>query len=344
LTPADGHTYATTVRTDVSLSDAPSPGLASADHLEQARPIVRFGAQLWPQGTDWPTLRDAGIAMDEAGWDLLLTWDHLLAIEGPWEQPSFEGWSLLAAWAVLTERVELGLLVGANTFRNPGLTAKLAVTLDHLSGGRAILGLGAAWNEREHDAHGLDFGPRPGVRLDRLDEALTIIRRALAGERFDFDGTHYQTHDLVHAPRPNRDPLPILVGGSGPRKTLRIVARHADIWDTAGSLAVVAERDAILREHCAAIGRDQAEIGRMVHLPIVVRDTSRAAEEAIRAGMRANGVDEVYPGLYGPPALVADGLRPFMELGFRDIVSLMPAPYDRETIDRIGEVRELLDG
>ncbi len=148
MTPTDGRTYATTVRTDVSLSDAPSPGLGSPDHLEQARPIVRFGAQLWPQRTDWPTLRDAGIAMDDAGWDLLMTWDHLLAIEGPWEQASYEGWSLLSAWAVLTRRVELGLLVGANTFRNPGLTAKLAVTLDHLSGGRAILGLGAAWNER----------------------------------------------------------------------------------------------------------------------------------------------------------------------------------------------------
>ncbi len=133
------------------------------------------------------------------------------------------------------------------------------------------------------------------------------------------------------------------MGGSGPRKTLRIVARHADIWDTAGSLAVVAERDAILREHCASIGRDQAEIGRMIDLPIVIRDTSRAAEEAIRAGMRANGVDEVYPGLYG---LWPGGRRvaPVHRARLRDIVSLMPALYDRETIARISEVREHLDG
>ncbi len=204
---------------------------------------MRFGAQLWPQGVDWPTLRDAGVAMDEAGWDLLMTWDHLLAIEGPWDQSSYEGWSLLSAWAVLTRRVELGLLVGANTFRNPGLTAKLAVTLDHLSGGRAILGIGGAWFEREHDAHGIDFGQTPGERLDRLDEALTVIRRLIAGDRFDFDGRLYEVRDAFQAPRPIRGHLPLLVGGSGPRKTLRIVARHADAWDTAGDLDVVTTRD-----------------------------------------------------------------------------------------------------
>ena len=181
---------------------------------------------------------------DGPGWAVLMTWDHLLAIEGPWEQPELEGWSVLAAWAALTERVELGLLVGANTFRDPGLTAKLAVTLDHISDGRAILGLGAAWHEREHEAHGIDFGTSPGVRLDRLNEALGIIRRLLVGERFDFDGEHYHLRDVVHAPLPVRRPLPILVGGSGPRKTLRIVATHADAWDTAGPLDVVRERAA----------------------------------------------------------------------------------------------------
>ncbi len=303
---------------------------------------IRFGAQVWAQASDWPGLRDAGVALDREGWDILMTWDHLLAIEGPWEQPSLEGWSILAAWAVLTERVELGLLVGANTFRNPGLTAKLAVTLDHLSAGRAILGLGAAWFEREHDAHGLEFGATPGARLDRLDEALGIIRRLIDGERFDHDGAAYQIRDAFHAPRPVRAHLPILVGGSGPRKTLRIVARHADAWDTAGDLETVSQRYQLLLEHCAAIGRDPTTIDLVLHLPIVIRDDRAAAEEANLAAMRGNGVDANYPGLYGPPDAVADGLRPFIDLGFRTFIGLMPAPFDRETIRRIGEVREAL--
>lgn len=282
--------------------------------------------------------------MDEAGWDLLMTWDHLLAVEGPWEQPSYEGWSVLAAWAVLTRRVELGLLVGANTFRNPGLTAKLAVTLDHLSGGRAILGLGGAWFEREHDAHGIDFGATVGERIARLDEALTIIRRWIDGDRFDFSGHHYTVRDGFQAPRPMREHLPLLVGGSGPRKTLRIVAQHADAWDTAGGLDVVTTRDRILREHCNAIGRDEATIERMLHLPIVIRDSAASARTAIVEAMRRSGVDDVYPGLYGDPEAVADGLRPFVDLGFRTFIVLLPADYDRETIVRMAEVREHLGG
>jgi alkanesulfonate monooxygenase SsuD/methylene tetrahydromethanopterin reductase-like flavin-dependent oxidoreductase (luciferase family) len=282
--------------------------------------------------------------MDAAGWDLLMTWDHLLAIEGPWEQSSYEGWSVLCAWAVLTRRVELGLLVGANTFRNPGLTAKLAVTLDHLSDGRAILGLGAAWFHREHDAHGIDFGRTAGERLDRLDEALTVIRRLVDGERFDFAGRHYQLHEAFHAPRSIRGHLPFLIGGSGPKKTLRIVATHADAWDTAGDIDVVATRDRLLREHCAAIGRDESTIERVLHLPMVIRDSSRAAHAAIVAAMKRTGQDTIYPGLYGEPAAIADGLRPYIDLGFRTFIALLPAPYDRETIDRISEVRAHLDG
>ncbi len=339
-----GPGYATTVRTPVSASDVAEASQASSPDPDPSPTKLRFGAQLWAQSTDWPTLRDAGIAMDHAGWDLLLTWDHLLAVEGPWEQPTFEGWSVLSAWAVLTKRVELGLLVGANTLRNPGLTAKLAVTLDHLSGGRAILGIGAGWFEREHIAHDIGFGGSPGERLDRLDEALTVIRRWLRGDRFDFAGHFYSIKDGYQAPRPVRERLPILIGGSGPRKTMRIVARHADAWDTAGDFDVVSARDRLLREHCDAVGRDESTIERVLHVPIVVRDTQRAAEAAIAEAMKRAGVDVVYPGLYGEPAAVADGLRPFVELGFRTFVALLPAPYDRETIARISEVREHLDG
>src|SRR5690242_11856924 len=145
---------------------------------------VKFGLQLWPQSTTWQELRDSAIAAEKAGWDSIWVWDHLLAIQGPWQQPIFEGWTLLAAIASMTSRVRVGLMVGANTFRNPGLTAKLATTLDHVSNGRAVLGIGGAWFEREHDAFGIDFGATVGERLDRLDEAVMLMRRLLDGERF----------------------------------------------------------------------------------------------------------------------------------------------------------------
>ena len=126
--------------------------------------MTRFGLQLWCQQTDWAGFRDAGLAAEDAGWDSVWTWDHLMAIFGPWEQPIFEGWSVLAGLAPLTSKVRLGLMVGANAFHNPGLVAKVTATLDHISEGRAVLGIGGAWFEREHDAYGIDF-PALGERL-----------------------------------------------------------------------------------------------------------------------------------------------------------------------------------
>ena len=149
---------------------------------------MRFGAAFWINRTDWPALRDACLAVEAAGWDSLWIDDHLLADEGDPTDAKFEGWTTLAALAVLTRRVRLGLLVAANTFRNPGLTAKLATTLDHLSDGRAVLGLGGGWFELEHDAFGIDFGSGFGDRLDRLDESARLIRRLLDGERVTHDG------------------------------------------------------------------------------------------------------------------------------------------------------------
>src|SRR5829696_6485261 len=178
---------------------------------------IRTGLQLWSQSTDWPGFRDAALAADVSGWDSVWTWDHLLAIFGPWEQSILEGWSILAAVASVTSRLRLGLMVGANTFRNPGLTAKLATTLDHVSGGRAVLGIGGAWFEREHDAFGFDdtWGSGFGERLDRLDEAVMLLRRLLDGERItQHEGRFYTMRDALVAPRPIQDRLPILIGGS----------------------------------------------------------------------------------------------------------------------------------
>jgi F420-dependent oxidoreductase-like protein len=308
---------------------------------------MRFGAQLWSQHTTWPAFRDAAQAAEAAGWDSVWTWDHLLAIFGPWEQPILEGWTTLSATAAVTSRIRLGLMVGANTFRNPGLTAKLATTLDHVSGGRAVLGIGGAWFEREHDAFGFDetWGATVGERLDRLDESVMLLRRLLDGERFSHAGRFYTFRDALCEPRPIQGHLPILVGGSGPRKTLRTVAERADAWNTSGELDEVRATLAILDEHCAAVGRDRAAIELTVSFPITIRATVEAARAAASERFAVNGVENAGAGpqLDGPPELVAAALAPYRDLGFSTVIVRMPAPYDHETIERMGEVAALLD-
>jgi F420-dependent oxidoreductase-like protein len=306
---------------------------------------MKFGAQLWSQQTTWPEWRDAGLAAEAAGWDSIWTWDHLLAIFGPWEQPIFEGWSLLMALGAVTSRVRLGLMVGANTFRNPGLTAKLATTLDHVSDGRAILGIGGAWFDREHEAFGIDFGSGVGDRLDHLDEAVMLMRRLLDGERFDHDGRFYQMRDALCAPHPVQEHLPILVGGSGPKKTLRTVAERADAWNTSGTIDEVRAKLDILDDHCATVGRDRSTIELTVSFPMTIRDSVGAAQTAFARLLAANNADDIKanPILFGPPDALAEAIAPYRDLGFRTVIARLPGPFDRETIDRIGEVAALLD-
>jgi alkanesulfonate monooxygenase SsuD/methylene tetrahydromethanopterin reductase-like flavin-dependent oxidoreductase (luciferase family) len=306
---------------------------------------VRVGALLWPQTDGWPAIRDAAVRADKAGLDSLWTWDHLMAIVGPFEQPILEGWTTLAAMAILTESATLGLMVGANTFRNPGLTAKLATTLDHLSGGRAILGIGGAWFGREHDGYGIDFGSGFGERLDRLDESVMLIRRLLDGERIaDHTGPVYRMHDALVEPRPIQKRLPIMIGGSGPKKTLRTTARYADGWNAEGSVEELRAKDAILRERCDEVGRNTDEIERTTSVWMVIRDDPAEARRVMAANAAANGDtvsddDLVY---VGSPDKIADELRPIVELGFRHVIVDAMAPYDAETLERLPDVRERL--
>jgi alkanesulfonate monooxygenase SsuD/methylene tetrahydromethanopterin reductase-like flavin-dependent oxidoreductase (luciferase family) len=304
---------------------------------------MRFGLQLWSQSTSWPAFRDAALAAEEHGWDSVWTWDHLNAIFGPWEQPILEGWSVMAALGPLTRRVRLGLMVGANTFRNPGLTAKLAITLDHVSGGRCVLGIGGAWFEREHDAFGIDFGRSPGERLERLDEAVMLMRRLLDGERFDHAGPTYTFHDALAAPRPIQAHLPILIGGAGRRKTLRIVAERADAWNLSGEIDDVRDAVRALEAHAAAVGRDLATLEKTISFTMVIDDDADAARSRLEAMLAANRAPVgPVPYLTGSPAAVAEVLRPYRDLGFETVIARMPAPYDMATIERIGEVVDLL--
>jgi F420-dependent oxidoreductase-like protein len=306
---------------------------------------MKFGAQLWSQQTTWPEFRDSALAAEAAGWDSVWTWDHLLAIFGPWEQPILEGWTTLTAVGAVTSRIRLGLMVGANTFRNPGLTAKLATTLDNVSGGRAVLGIGGAWFEREHEAFGIpEWGSGFGERLDRLDESVMLMRRLLDGGRVTHDGRFYTFKDALCEPRPIQPHLPILIGGSGPKKTLRTVALRGDAWNTSGTVEEVSAKLEILRAHCADVGRNPSEIELTVSFPIVIRDDAAEAASALEAALANNGSESMgdIPVLLGPPAAIADAIRPYRDLGFGTVIVRLPAPYDRETIARVGEVQAAL--
>jgi alkanesulfonate monooxygenase SsuD/methylene tetrahydromethanopterin reductase-like flavin-dependent oxidoreductase (luciferase family) len=308
---------------------------------------MRLGAAFWIQRTDWPGLRDACLAVERAGWDSIWLDDHLLSDEADWRDPKLEGWTALAAVAALIPRVRLGLLVSSTTFRNPGLIAKLATTLDHISEGRAVLGLGGGWFEREHDAFGIDFGAGFGERLDRLDEAAQVIRRLLDGERVTHHGPFFDLEDALCTPRPIQSPMPILIGGSGPTKTLRTTALYADLWNGYGSPERIAATSDVLRQRCEEVGRPFEAIERTVTTHIVVRDTRAEAVAAWEAIAQRHGLvgkvgsDGTDRGLTvgGPPEEVAAYLDRYRRNGVGEVMFVVREPFDIETIERLGEVR-----
>jgi alkanesulfonate monooxygenase SsuD/methylene tetrahydromethanopterin reductase-like flavin-dependent oxidoreductase (luciferase family) len=305
---------------------------------------IRIGAAFWVQRTDWPSLREAVVAAESAGADDLWIDDHLLSDEGDRDDPKLEGWTTLAGLAAVTSRARLGLLVAANTFRNPGLTAKLAVTLDHISDGRVILGLGGGWFAEEHRAFGLDaeFGSGFGERLDRLGEAVPVIRRLLDGERVTEEGRFYRFRDAVAAPRPVQPRIPLLIGGSGPTKTLPLVARHADLWNAFGSPASLAAPDALLNARCREIDRDASEIERCVNLNVVVRpsptDAARAWDGYVAAQQPRDGEGRLLVG--GPVERVAEAIADYIRVGFRHPILIFRSPWDLETIAALGAIKE----
>jgi alkanesulfonate monooxygenase SsuD/methylene tetrahydromethanopterin reductase-like flavin-dependent oxidoreductase (luciferase family) len=311
---------------------------------------LKLGILLWSQTATWPEMLDAAKRVDRLGYDHLWTWDHLYGIFGDPYQPIFEGWSLLSAWARETTRTRLGLLVGANTFRNPGLVAKTATTLDHVSDGRAILGLGGAWNELEHQAHGIEFGSGFGQRLDWFDESVSAIRALLDGGAVTSEpGGHYAFDDLRQQPGPVQARLPIMIGGSGEKKTLRTVARYADLWNAMGPVDVMAHKVDVLRGHCDAVGRDIGDIEFTLGVKLTIRDSKADAIRVRDAAMVHNrtpheGIADDDTFWEGSSEEIADRLRPYVALGFRTVISEQPAPYDVETLERfIGEVKPLID-
>jgi F420-dependent oxidoreductase-like protein len=305
---------------------------------------MRFGAAYWVQRTTWSELREAVLHAEAAGFDDLWIDDHLLSDEGHWRDPKLEGWMTLSAVAAVTSRARLGHMVSANTLRNPGLTTKMITTVDHISDGRAILGIGGGWFEREHEAFGFDFGSGFGERLDRLGEAVPLIRRLLDGEQVTHEGRFYTFRDAISSPRPVQDHLPILIGGSGPKKTLPLVARYADLWNVYGTPEDVARHDAVLRAACDAVGRDPSTIERTININCVIRRDRASAERAWAAWRDAHQPqeDERDLDVGGSLEEVAAVLNAYRSVAFEHPVLIFRAPFDFETMDRLPELRAAL--
>ena len=313
---------------------------------------IKFGALCWAQYTDWPSLLDAGIRAERAGFHSIWAWDHLYPIVGSANGPFFEGYLTLAAWAQATSRVRVGLMVGANPFRNPALTAKMATTLDHISGGRAYLGIGSAWNEDEAHDFGIEFGESPAERLRWLREALPVLRGMLHGETPSAAGPHYAVDNVRNDPLPLQAHMPLLIGGGGENVTLRLVARYGDAMNIgfAAGLEGFTRKEQALRRHCEELGRDHREIERTLNTgPIIIRDSHEAAARVLEDTYMHNGRAQSWAGRpasaqpTGTPEEIVEQLLPFVEQGYHHVVVGFPSPYDGETMERlIGEVQPLL--
>jgi F420-dependent oxidoreductase-like protein len=250
--------------------------------------------------------------------------------------------TLLAAMAAHTSRLRVGMIVLGVTYRHPAIVANMAATIDHVSGGRLEFGLGAAWFELEHDQYGIPFPPI-GQRMDMLDEASRIVRSLWTQERTTFEGKHYQLRDALCEPKPLQPHLPLWIGGSGERRTLRIVAEHADGWNTL--LMPVEEyrhKLDVLERHCADVGRDSAEIRKQLVLPMILADDEAQAEERLRERAARLGVDadELRKGLLvATSGQAVERLLPYAELGVRDFLLMSRPPGDPQTMELLA--REL---
>jgi F420-dependent oxidoreductase-like protein len=295
---------------------------------------VRFGVQLQAQRTTWPEYANAVQAVESLGFDTLWNFDHLLPWCGDAGDPCFETWTTLTAMAMLTKRIRIGTLVNGVLYRDPATLAKSAAMVDIISEGRLEFSLGAAWAELEFAAYGLPFPPI-GERISRLDEALDIVKALWSQPRTTYEGRYYQVHDAPFEPKPVQRPHPpIMVGGTG-RRTMRLAAKHADIWNGNGrpeECAALIER---LHAECAAIGRDPAEIELSIHPHLAIARSREAARARLETITRVQGLaadDPREQWLLGTPDEVKEQIQAYVDVDITHIIMGVPTPFDLESL------------
>ncbi len=272
-------------------------------------------------------------AAEDSGFSSFSVMDHFHQIPpvGPRERNMLEGNTTLAAVAARTSTITLGLLVGGVTYRNPAHVAKITTTLDVISGGRAILGLGAAWFEEEHDAYGFAFPPLR-ERFEHLEDALRICRKMFTEEEPSYEGRHHSITNVLNNPRPLRGDIPIMVGGSGEKKTLRLVARHADACNVFGDLERFRHLMGVLDRHCEDVGRDPKEITRTTMARVCIAPTEREAAAKLAAlGLEDAGFTT------GGPEQVAESVQAQVDAGVEALTVVLPDAHDLETVALVGE-------
>ncbi len=280
------------------------------------------------------------VAAEAAGFDLVTVMDHFYQIGavGPEELPMMEAYTTLGALAARTSRVLLGTMVTGVTYRNPAFLAKAVTTLDVISKGRAVLGLGAAWNESEHVGYGFEFPP-VGRRLDRLDEALTICRLMFTEERPSYSGRYYRIERALNSPRPIRPGGPkIIVGGGGEKRTLLIAARHADITNWFGTLDELKHKTEVLERHCESVGRDPSAILRTVFSPVVLVEDERDGQRILDQ-LTPERRAQVRP---TTPEQAADALQPYVDAGFGGFIFRNVAMLTPESVALAGRLIALM--
>ncbi|HEV3133575.1 MAG TPA: LLM class F420-dependent oxidoreductase [Acidimicrobiia bacterium] len=308
--------------------------------------MTKFGLQIpnftfsgVPDREMFEHVADLAVAGEQAGFDSVWVMDHfwqLPPLGGP-AQPMLEGYTLLGGLAARTRRVKLGTLVTGVTYRNPALLAKMATTLDIVSSGRAMLGLGAAWYEEEHDAFGFDF-PSAGERLDRLEEALQICRAMFTEEAPSFAGTHYRIEKALNVPRPVQPNGPrIMVGGSGEKRTLRLVAQYADMCNINGSPDTIRHLLEVLHGHCADVGRDPSEITTTRLGSLFLTSSAEEAEQTAGFLRDAAGADFEERFTVGDPGAVIDQVDALVDAGLDELIFNLPFA-DPATVRRAGEL------
>ena len=280
-------------------------------------------------GQSWEDTLDGCHHAEATGWDGIWYADHFMPNEDNVDQPIHEAWSVLAAIAASVPRVRIGPLVAGNTYRNPALTAKIATTIDHISGGRVVLGIGAGWQENEHEKYGFDFSTLKG-RLDRLDEAVEIITSLLANVRTEYQGTHYALIDAPLDPKPIQAKVPLLIGGGGRKRTLRTAARHADEWNYWGMPSDIEELCGVLDAHCEDVGRDPSSIQRSAcALMFISEDEERLSRLRDQDFGRAT--------IVGTPEEVIDIVGQYREVGLDELIvpdfTFGPMKRKKESMD-----------